>query len=477
MVQLQSAASSKSSPASSLSEEEHLRHQQDVFDSISDWFADRDKEVTPELEPVYQAMAEDILSRILLQIHSNNDQDGIDASSSSDPTVIHILDVACGTGVLWEFLMEAANKAHVALVITGVDLSPSMVEHASKRAELLLQTEGNENSAHSIQIVTSDILGFCSTADPRAYDAVTLNACFGNFWDPRAVLQALPPVPVIAASHPMGASFVQQLHDQDSKTVPHTLPLSTLSMVQQWTFQTLQPMITPAYFKTKPYYLMILDKTRRAKALEQIQRYRGIVDQGYGRGGKKLGVPTANLPASLFSNALASVDTGVYFGWASLEHSPGKVFPTVVNVGYSPTFQGQENKEKIIEAHLILKKTKTKKKDNEDDDDDDAPSVVLPDFYGQVMRLQLCGFLRPEQKFDSFPDLIAQIHADIDDARTSLDSSPFVDLKKDPFLQVVEKDPKTVWVGSSGGDETASWEVVNHLETLTNMVESEQTTL
>lgn len=53
---------------------------------------------------------------------------------------------------------------------------------------------------------------------------------------------------------------------------------------------------------------------------------------------------------------------GVYFGWASLEaaspHEEGTVkvegpWKCVANVGYSPTFAGQENAEKIVEGHLI----------------------------------------------------------------------------------------------------------------------------
>ena len=108
---------------------------------------------------------------------------------------------------------------------------------------------------------------------------------------------------------------------------------------------------------------MALQRNKRAKPLTVLHRYRGVVDQGYGRGGKKLGVPTANLPASLFQNALQDVRPGVYFGWAALEEEENlppppaaaangnhpRVFPAVVNVGYSPTFEGQKNKEKIIE--------------------------------------------------------------------------------------------------------------------------------
>ncbi len=137
------------------------------------------------------------------------------------------------------------------------------------------------------------------------------------------------------------------------------------------------------------------------RKLQQTIYLRGPVDTGYGRGGKKLGIPTANLPSSLFSNALQNVPTGVYFGWAVIESSNSirtndeedddksinviqakggrnEIHKAVVNVGYSPTFDGEENKEKIVEAHLIV---------------DDG--VIDGDFYGETMRLSLYGFLRP----------------------------------------------------------------------------------
>jgi riboflavin kinase len=458
------SSSSSSSSSNIPTEQEHLQYQQDTFDRKSDWFADRDKEVTPDLEAVYEAMAEDMLRQFLPQ--DGGDEEEEDDSSNLTPTrtrTLHILDVACGTGVLWEFLIDVANQANVQLKITGVDLSPLMAGHASNRAESLLEDEQKKNELeHTIQVITSDIIAFCASAnDPKnngiVYDGIILNACFGNFFNPGAVLQALPvsststtstyKATTIAISHPLGAAFVQQLHEQDPQMVPHLLPTTTLSMVQQWTLRI--PLI-PTYLKETPYYLMMLQKKpRRAKPLPKIQRYRGVVDQGYGRGGKKLGVPTANLPASLFQNALQNVETGVYFGWASLEHMEG-VFKAVVNVGYSPTFEGEENKEKIIEAHLILDK------DEE-----------LDDFYGQVMRLQLSGFLREEQKFDSFPALVAQIHADIDDAKNALEEySPFSDLQADDFIS-----PTKDWIGSGGGDESASWEFVDHLDTLTAMVD------
>ena len=49
------------------------------------------------------------------------------------------------------------------------------------------------------------------------------------------------------------------------------------------------------------------------------------------------------------------MNTGVYFGWASVESADNvagrnRPIKAVVNVGYSPTFEGEENKEKIVEV-------------------------------------------------------------------------------------------------------------------------------
>lgn len=199
------------------------------------------------------------------------------------------------------------------------------------------------------------------------------------------------------------------------------------------------------------------------ESINSILRLRGPVATGYGRGGKKLGVPTANLPASLFQSALEDVDTGVYFGWAVIEgEKQGRNGPikAVLNVGYSPTFEGKENKEKIVEAHLITKSSPMEQEETSISDivldqgeESDIVDEIQDDFYGETMRLQLIGFLRPEQKFDSFPDLIAQIHRDIGTADVALKAMPFIFSKEDAFIQ-----DGANWVGSGGGDNVASWE-------------------
>mmetsp|Transcript_27699 Transcript_27699/g.87869 ORF Transcript_27699/g.87869 Transcript_27699/m.87869 type:complete len:192 (-) Transcript_27699:36-611(-) len=144
---------------------------------------------------------------------------------------------------------------------------------------------------------------------------------------------------------------------------------------------------------------------------------RGEVATGFGRGSKKLGFPTANLPSSAFAGRLAEVPTGVYSGWAVVEAEaeaaaaakPPRVYPMVANIGFSPTFEGEENPEKIVEAHLM---------DYHPGDKD-----VL-DFYGRPLRLLLCARQRPELKFAGFPELVAGITADVHDAGVALAELP-----------------------------------------------------
>jgi riboflavin kinase len=194
-----------------------------------------------------------------------------------------------------------------------------------------------------------------------------------------------------------------------------------------------------------------------------IYRFRGIVETGYGRGGKKLGFPTANLgPSTFFDNALMNISTGVYFGYTIIEQSsfPDNttdrtgtsnditydIHKSVVNIGYSPTFEGNENKMKIIEAHLLLPESQQQQQQQ-------------IDFYNATIRLQLIGYLRPEMKFSSFSDLIQQITNDIDTAKQLFMKDPCtnMELSRDAFFVINQQQP---WIGKSGGNLTASFEIV-----------------
>ncbi len=397
---------------------EHLELQKKVFNEMSDAFASGST-LSDDLIPVYEYLADQIARPL----------------RSNITTHCRILDVACGMGALFPFLASRFDS----LDLVGVDVSPNMVHGAQQYAQRVLKDYPN---AH-INVVEADILMYESK---DLFDGIVMNACFGNFWNGQDVFERAarllqPPTPqspggLLFITHPLGAEFVAQLHQETPETVPHCLPgreqLDHMTRFLPLQLIELQQCVS-LQGEAQPFYCATLARVRHC-CLPQLMRFRGPVTSGYGRGGKKLGFPTANLEPALFRKALQTVPTGVYFGWAVIE-GRNVCHKAVVNVGLSPTFEGAENSEKIVEAHLLLEQP-------------------IDDFYGETMRLQLHGFLRPETKFDSFPALVAQITADAKEAKDALDLRPYVTLKGDTFLEVNNR----TWIGNSGGDNQASWE-------------------
>lgn len=72
----------------------------------------------------------------------------------------------------------------------------------------------------------------------------------------------------------------------------------------------------------------------------------GNVAPGYGRGSKKLGIPTANLP--YFDKKLTEFEcpNGVYFGWGKVADD-SNLCTVIANIGKSPTFVGQVTTRRI----------------------------------------------------------------------------------------------------------------------------------
>lgn len=390
-------------------------------------------------------------------------------------TTVKLVDVGCGTGGLFEHLLDAADAFGVQLEIVGFDVSSNMSAAAQKHADTILGLEKYEGNGHSIRIINEDFVGsVMSRSEDGAqsehfgkYDAVIINSCFGNFFSQEDVMTAaalcLELDGTVCVTHPLGIEFSNKQHKEDPETVPNAHP-NIIEFRELIRYHAL----TPGEFIDS---LDVLDKDKKVvnrqfyfgcayrvphRALKDVIRLRGAVASGYGRGGKKLGVPTANLPESLFSNALADVEAGVYFGWAVIEDATerkkgrNKQHKAVVNVGYSPTFEGKENREKIVEAHLIVDKDVIR-----------APK----DFYNETMRLELIGSIRPEMKFPNFPRLMKAIKSDIQMATDALELQPFGALRADPFLVDAAKRVNNtivlgedLWVGKDGGDVTASWE-------------------
>jgi riboflavin kinase/FMN adenylyltransferase len=117
--------------------------------------------------------------------------------------------------------------------------------------------------------------------------------------------------------------------------------------------------------------------------------YHGVVVKGDQRG-RTIGFPTANLA---IDQRLLLPKYGVY---ACIATFNGTQYPAVTNIGQRPTFNGVEPR---IEAHLL--------------------DVTL-DMYDAVMELALVEFIRPEQRFAGFAELVAQIKSDATTARTIL---------------------------------------------------------
>lgn len=140
----------------------------------------------------------------------------------------------------------------------------------------------------------------------------------------------------------------------------------------------------------------------------------GEVVAGYGRGSRKLGVPTANLRPDDVASETDGLPLGVYFGFVRLESGSGNdgvVRKMVMNIGRRPTFVTDNGPEESIEVHVM---------------DYDGG-----DFYGERLAVLVVGFLRPEMKFDGLDALLNRIQTDIGMARSQLDGDRWKSLQDD----------------------------------------------
>ncbi|CAM9918212.1 unnamed protein product [Ectocarpus sp. 12 AP-2014] len=423
------------------SREAHNRRQAAVFDSKVAFFS------SPQATPKEQFPS---LRRIAEACHP---------SVEGAPRVV---DAGCGTGALVSFLKEAGVKERD---VTGVDVSPEMgtvfkerfpeseiitaefVNYADEfvslreRLSAIAAAGDGATAAKTREAGGEGAKGTGAKSAAKAADeeeeaggvgTVVFNAVFGNLWDQGAALERAANIleegGKVVISHPLGRDFVSRLKAVDDTVVPHELPeRDALERLVQFL-----PLVIDSFESGPELYLAVLRKTPH-RASGRVRYLRGTVSTGYGRGSKKLGVPTANLPESQFAENLRTLPTGVYFGWAALEGAASEEgeedegdasggggdggecpWKCIANVGYSPTFAGQENAEKIVEGHLI--------------------GYEGEDFYGRTMRMLLAGFQRREKKFASFPELVATINKDVRDAAAALDEPRFSAFKADAFF-------------------------------------------
>ena len=109
----------------------------------------------------------------------------------------------------------------------------------------------------------------------------------------------------------------------------------------------------------------------------------GTVVSGY-QVGRKIGFPTANLRVDFPYKLIPSI--GVY---AVRVQVAGQQWKGMLSIGYRPTINN--GNDLSIEVHIL---------------------DFQGDIYNQKMRLEFIEFLRPEVKFDSIDELIAQMHKD-----------------------------------------------------------------
>jgi len=134
------------------------------------------------------------------------------------------------------------------------------------------------------------------------------------------------------------------------------------------------------------------DVRAAAASLGRAYAVEGVVVRGDGRGGRQLGIPTANLD---MGDDLALPANGVYAGHLSEEPS-GSPRPAATSVGVNPQFHTTGLR---VEAHVL---------------DFDG------DLLGRRVSVSFEHRLRDEAAFATVDDLVAQIHQDIRQARRLL---------------------------------------------------------
>ncbi len=135
--------------------------------------------------------------------------------------------------------------------------------------------------------------------------------------------------------------------------------------------------------------------TAAAALLGRPYRVSGVVEHGDQRG-RQVGIPTANVRTA--PDKLLPAD-GVY---ATRVHVAGfdrvHTFHGATNVGVRPTVDGLHRR---VETHLL----------------DFPPPGAVDDLYGRALAVDFYHRLRGEKRFANVAELVAQIHADIAQAR------------------------------------------------------------
>lgn len=107
--------------------------------------------------------------------------------------------------------------------------------------------------------------------------------------------------------------------------------------------------------------------------------------------GRLLGFPTANLAGDD-----VPLSDGVWAGTVEIVSQPGSIYAAAISLGRRPTYHSEKS-ERLIEAFLL---------------DFDR------ELYGELVRVQFHHCLRPQERFTSSTQLVAQLRRDVVTVRT-----------------------------------------------------------
>ncbi|MGH9127689.1 MAG: bifunctional riboflavin kinase/FAD synthetase [Acidimicrobiales bacterium] len=137
------------------------------------------------------------------------------------------------------------------------------------------------------------------------------------------------------------------------------------------------------------------DVAGAASLLGRSYGVKGIVVHGDDRG-SGLGFPTANLD---IGEEVAIPADGIYAGWYT--RPDGTAHASAISVGRRPTFY--DDAPPIVEAHLV---------------------DFEGDLYGEAATVSFVARLRDERRFEQTAELVAQMGADVREARVVLGGPP-----------------------------------------------------
>ncbi|PWN28546.1 riboflavin kinase, partial [Jaminaea rosea] len=137
----------------------------------------------------------------------------------------------------------------------------------------------------------------------------------------------------------------------------------------------------------------------------------GTVQRGFGRGGKDLGCPTANLPSKLLQPAVDEhKGSGSAAEQPSLSPIDTRVHPMVMSLGWNPFYA---NKTKTAEVHIM--------------------HPFKRDFYGLQIQVIVLGYIRPEYNYVDVEALKNDIETDKQVANRSLERATYSSFASDSF--------------------------------------------